>query len=357
MRKRRHPAVPTLLRLLTMTALCALLYGTANARSKEDLVIMKNGDRLTCEVKNLESGVLYVSLDYVSGNVGLDWKQVEKVQSKGFYQITLRNGDHFEGSIERSPNPESAGKEVVITTAGRSLEVPASSVVQVETKKESFWRQLQGSVSSGVSYTSGNSQTALNTNASVSYPATTWQAGAAYTSSFSGGNGISETNLQELQAAYLHYLSRNSFVLGLSDFLHSTQQELQLRTTLGGGYGRYWIRTSQNDLKWFVGPVYIHEQFQSTSAQPSDQNVEAVIGAIYKLYRFDRYTLQSQGLLYPGLSDYGRVRATTTTSLNVKLPNNFSVVFSFWDNYDSRPPVATAKKNELGVSTNVGYTF
>ena len=357
MRKRRHPVLATLLRALVMTALSAVVYDTANARPKEDVVIMKNGDRLTCEVKNLESGVLYVSLDYVSGNVGLDWKQVEKVQSKGFYQITLRNGDHFEGGIERLPNAESANNEVVITTAGRRFEVPASSVVQVETKKASFWRQLQGSVSSGISFTSGNGQTALNSSASVTYPATTWQAGMAYTSSFSGGNGISETNLQELQSAYLHYLSRNSFVLGLSDFLHSSQQDLELRTTLGGGYGRYWIRTSQNDLKWFVGPVYIHEQFQSTSAQPSDQNVEGVIGAIYKLYRFDRYTLQSQGLLYPGLSDYGRVRATTTTSLNVKLPNNFSLVFSFWDNYDSRPPISTAKKNELGVSTNLGYTF
>jgi hypothetical protein len=46
-----------------MTALAVLLYSTANARPKEDVVIMKRGDRLTCEVKKLDRGVLYVSLE------------------------------------------------------------------------------------------------------------------------------------------------------------------------------------------------------------------------------------------------------------------------------------------------------
>jgi hypothetical protein len=35
------------------------------ARDKTDRLIMKNGDSLTCEIKGLDGGVLYVSFDYI----------------------------------------------------------------------------------------------------------------------------------------------------------------------------------------------------------------------------------------------------------------------------------------------------
>jgi len=71
---------------------------------------------------------------------------------------------------------------------------------------------------------------------------------------------------------------------------------------------------------------------------------------------FDRYTMQSQVLFFPGMSDFGRVRFTTNDTLSVKLSNKFQLNFSFWDNFDSRPPL-NAKKNATGLSTTLGWTF
>lgn len=147
-------------------------------------------------------------------------------------------------------------------------------------------------------------------------------------------------------------MSKNSFLAGLGDFLHSSQQDLALRTTLGGGYERFWVRINHNSLLWLTGAVYTHESFQS-GAQHPDQNVEALLGMQYQLFRFDRYSTQSQLLVYPGLSDAGRIRTTTKTTFTVKLVNNFHTDFSFWDNYDSRPP-PNAKGNEMGISNSIG---
>jgi hypothetical protein len=58
----------------------------------------------------------------------------------------------------------------------------------------------------------------------------------------------------------------------------------------------------------------------------------------------------------PSLSDAGRVRSNVNSSYSLKLVNNFKFVVSLWDTYDSRPPIA-AKKNELGVSTGLGWTY
>jgi hypothetical protein len=37
------------------------------ARDKTDVIVMKNGDHLTGQVKGLDEGVLYVSMDYILG--------------------------------------------------------------------------------------------------------------------------------------------------------------------------------------------------------------------------------------------------------------------------------------------------
>jgi hypothetical protein len=144
--------------------------------------------------------------------------------------------------------------------------------------------------------------------------------------------------------------------MALGDFLHSSQQDLQLRTTMGTGYGRYWVRTNRNFLLWLAGVVYTHENFFPSTGQPVKNNCEAVLGTQYQLFRFARYRLQSQLLTYPGLSDLGRVRLTTKTTFNLKLTNNFYASVSFWDNFDSRPPF-NAKRNELGISNSIGWTF
>jgi hypothetical protein len=323
--------------------------------NRHDVVIMKNGDRLTGEVKKLASGVLYIKTDYFSGSVGLDWLQVEKVQSTGEFQVVLKNGDRSIGKIEKVPEQEAPGKDFGVNIESGEVHAPAEDVVTIETQKRNFWRQLTGAIDFGLDFTSGNSQTSFSSDASANYLARKWFAGANFNSSFSGQSGASKTNLVETQTIDGIFMSRNSFIAGLGDFLHSSQQDLSLRSTLGALYGRYWLRTNHNSLALLGGVVYTHETFQAAN-QPSDQNVEALLGLQYQLFRFDRYSMQSQLLVYPGLSDSGRVRTTTKTTFSMKLTNNFHTDFSFWDNYDSRPPT-NAKGNELGISNSLGWTF
>jgi hypothetical protein len=348
-----------ILRLISRKVLVLLVVTCAASAAyakRHDIVVMKNGDQLSGEVKKLENGLLFLDTDYVSGSIQLDWLQVEKVESTGDFQIVLKNGEHLAGTIEKVPGEDAPGKDFEVRSGDNVRRTSGPDVINIESQKSSFWRQLTGSIDFGSDFTSGNSQTSLTSDASVSYSATKWTAGTSFTSSFSGQSGGSTTNLAEVQAFGQRYLSRNSFLMALGDFMHSSQQALDLRSTLGGGYGQYWFRTNQNQLLWVAGSVYTHEDFASTANQPNDQNIEALLGIQYQLLRFDRYNLQSQLFVFPGLSDAGRIRATTKTTFTVKLSNNFHTNFSFWDNYDSRPP-SNAKGNELGISSGLGWSF
>src|SRR5205807_2545207 len=48
-----------------VASLAPCLSSVVFARDKTDVLVMKNGDRITCEVKKLNAGVLYVDVDYV----------------------------------------------------------------------------------------------------------------------------------------------------------------------------------------------------------------------------------------------------------------------------------------------------
>jgi putative salt-induced outer membrane protein YdiY len=341
--------------ILLLPPVLACLCSPAEAKRK-DVVVMNNGDHFTGEVKRLQNGLLFVETDYVSGNIGLDWNQVQSVQSTATYQIVLTNGQRLVGKIEKVSGENGKNEDFTIREATQEVQVASTAIATIDTRKPTIWRQLKGSMDFGYSYTSGNSQSTLNADSNLSYQATKWEASTTFDSTFNGQSGGSKTNREDLQATFGRFLNRNSFLLGLSDFLHSSQQDLNLRTTLGGGYGRYLIRTTSSNLSWFAGVVYTHESFDTTASQPSDQNVEAVLGVQYYLFRFNFGDATSQLLIFPGLTDSGRVRTTTNNNLAIKLRNNFYLNFTFWDNFDSRPPV-TAKRNELGVSTGIGWSF
>jgi putative salt-induced outer membrane protein YdiY len=317
---------------------------------------MNNGDHFTGEVKRLKDGLLFIETDYVSSNIALDWNQVESVQSTATYRIVLNNGKILEGKIEKVSAEAAKQQDVLIREATQEVQVPSVEIVSMETKKPTFWRQLQGSIDFGYSFASGNSQTTLDANTNAAYRTVGWEVATAYDSTFGGQAGAPKTNRQDLQTTFAKYLNRNSYVVALSDFLHSSRQDLNLRTTLGGGYGRYLIRTTNSNLSWIGGVAFINESFDTTASQPSDQQAEALVGLQYSMIRFNFGEFDAQLLAFPGLSDTGRVRLTTNNSLTIKLRNNFHLAFTFWDNFDSRPP-STAKRNELGVSSGIGWSF
>jgi hypothetical protein len=164
----------------------------------------------------------------------------------------------------------------------------------------------RGGINFGYSFTSGNSQSTLNADTNATYRANGWEVATSLDSPFDGQAGASKTNRQDVQATFTKVLNSNSFIASLSDFLHSSRQDLNLRTTIGGGYGRYLKRTTNSKLAWLGGVVYIHESFGTTAGSLSGQSMEAVVGLQYNFVRFNFGELQSQVRIFPGLTDSGR---------------------------------------------------
>src|ERR1019366_8182347 len=119
---------PRASRIFLFAALLACLCSPAQAKRK-DVVIMNNGDHFTGEVKKLQNGLLYLETDYVSTNIGLDWNQVQSVESTATYRIVLNNGRRFEGKIEKTPGAKANTEDFMIREASEEVQVPSAAVV------------------------------------------------------------------------------------------------------------------------------------------------------------------------------------------------------------------------------------
>jgi hypothetical protein len=64
----------------------------AEAAPKVDTVLLRHGDRLTCEIKKLEQVRLSVSTDPF-GTVSAQWAEVVAVISPRYFEVTVESGD------------------------------------------------------------------------------------------------------------------------------------------------------------------------------------------------------------------------------------------------------------------------
>ena len=75
-----------------------LLVTPAFARKSTDVVVMKNGDHLTGEIKGLNAGVLYMSIESILGTSSVEWSKVARLESKQLFLVKTENGSVYTGN-------------------------------------------------------------------------------------------------------------------------------------------------------------------------------------------------------------------------------------------------------------------
>ncbi|MGC1450412.1 MAG: hypothetical protein WA830_10275 [Candidatus Sulfotelmatobacter sp.] len=75
------------------------------ARDKTDVIVMKNGDRMTCQVKGLDAGVLSVSFDYIAGTTSVQWSKVARLESNQLFIVKTEDGSVYTGTLNTPERP------------------------------------------------------------------------------------------------------------------------------------------------------------------------------------------------------------------------------------------------------------
>jgi hypothetical protein len=336
-----------------------LLATTVFAREKTDVIVMKNGDRMTGEVKGLDSGVLSLSLDYVDGTISLQWSKVARMESGQKFIVQTEDGSVHSGTLNTVETPTNEPLKIQIAqTPEATVAIEASRIVKIGETSEKFLQRFNGAVDFGIDYSKGNQTSVYSFGAQTQYLRERWAAQAAFDSNLSSNSGSPTTTRNQLALSGYHLLRwDNYFYSGNNSFLQSSVQGISLQTTLGGGIGRFLKNTNRTTISILAGLAWQRTDYEQSVLTPGTQNAGAALIALrLRVFKFKKANLTTTADLLPTLTEPGRVRFDTNTSFNLKLFSNFWWNASFYGNWDNRPP-PTLSGSDYGSSSGLSWTF
>jgi hypothetical protein len=325
-------------------------------KHKNDVVVMENGDRITGEIKKMEFGVLYFKSDRAVDTLKLDWERVVHLESIARYEFETQSKDVYIGIIAKDENHEvPRGKLQIVSDDGATVELNIIEIIAVHEMGRSFLTRINLTLDAGLSYTSANSRKTSTANVSALFRRPKYSASLTFNSQFSSEPGTENTERQELQVLGNRFLKRKWEAVGLLAFLHDNQQDLDLRTTAGGGIERIFYESNRTLFYTIGGAVYTNENYFDI-ARSDRNNVEALVALGLSTYRFRGSSLNTTVFVFPSLSDPGRLRIDTNFYWKWDIGRDLYLKLNFLDNYDNRPPPEGINHNS-SVSTTIGWSF
>ena len=95
---------------------------------------------------------------------------------------------------------------------------------------------------------------------------------------------------------------------------------------------------------------------------PHEKNTTTLLGMLiisFKEFKYStpKVSIDSRLAIFPGITDWGRIRMGFNLSSKYEIFKDFNVGLNFYDEFDSRPPAGALSKNDFGLNFTIGYEF
>jgi len=340
-------------------SLAAGLINPAFARDKTDVVVLKNGDRITCEVKKLENGVLNVNLDYVDGTIGIDWLKVARLESNALFLVQLQDSSIYSAKVVSQPVIPGNPVEIELQPVGQKpFVVDRSTVVGMTQTSDALLQRFSGNINLGSTYSKGNNNTQYNIGSELDYQEKRWGARLSYGSNLSSSTGANKSTRNQLDMlAFRKMRWENYFYAGTLGFLQSSVQGIAQQTSIGGGVGRFLKNTNRVRFSVLGGLGWQRDNYSPAANHDQAQNTAvALIISNLQVFSFKKTRLSIQGTMAPTLGQQGRIFSRVNAVYYVKLFGKVDWNLSFYGNWDTQPPVHLPS-SDYGTTTGLSWTF
>jgi hypothetical protein len=335
-------------RATVIVVLLCLLADPAAAQTKTDIIELRNGDRITCEIRKLERGKLTVKTDGI-GTIAIEWDDVERVTSKAIYDVELMSGVRAFGSLERGDSDT-----VIVNTASGPERLTLATIVRISPVGGTLWSRMDGSIDTGFSFTQANVQTQWSFNADVSYRSRNWLSALDVDSLLTELEDSDGQVRNTLSLRSQRFLTARWSALGFAQFQQNEELSLDLRSVIGAGADRILAQSNRTVLAAIAGVAMTNEQYAGAEGE---MIAEAVAGMTWQWFTFDgRSTTLDNSVLSFFAMNRSRLRLEVNSSFKSDIVGDLYWSVNVFESYNSDPP-ADEKSSDFGVSATVGWSF
>ncbi len=246
--------MPSKVRCVTSLWVLLILVTAARATAATDVVTTLSGERIVGEIKKVEKDVLTIETSYSDSDFKIEWDQIASIESDRQFLVETFDGKRLSGTLKVDP----AKKATVLVGNDSLLLADLAAMVPFE---RSFWSRFDAGFDFGYSMTQANSAKQLTLGGTLLYRDKQIVDTALANAFKSSQSNAPETQRWDFGNDFRYLLGDRWYANTTQDFMNSDEQGLDLRTTIGGGGGRYLFRSASQHLALGGGLAWTNERY------------------------------------------------------------------------------------------------
>ena len=309
-----------------------------------DVVVLRNGDRISGLIVKMQDKKLEIDPEYSSTNITIDWGDVRSITSERPMSI-----QHF-GDVEM---PENVGLRVrdriILSTLEEGGPIRLEDVRSINLAEHDYY----GYISAGGNQTSGNTQTqALNLSGSLTYRKDEHRIILDGKYNRAQADNEDTANNGSISFKYDYFLTRQLFT-GATNLSETDQfQNLSLRNTTSLALGYDILASKQQLLTVAAGPAAVYQDYTTT---PATMTPSATWGLRAEFrFRGDDVILFHKHVGFKDLGQGSGTRVNADQGIRVTITDNWRVNFEYDIRYNSLP-VAGKKTTDTNIIFGFSY--
>ena len=324
--------------------LILLFMGALSVSSQIDSLVFINGDDMVGEVKTMNRNVLMVKTKYSDKDFAIEWDGVKEIYTESYYLVSLSDGRRYNGSLKSMGE----GRVAIVIYVGKPIIVDMDDIVYLDDIDVHFWSRLSFTIDMGLDLAKANDFAQLTIKTSLGYKANRWSIKSKYSNHFSRQNDIDDIRSSDGTIDFKYFMRRDLYPLVTVNFMSSSEQKLDLRTTSELGLGKFLKHN--NNYYWgiSVGGTYNVERYEDVEGKR--ESWEMFVGSELNLFNIGDLDLLNKVLVYRSFTETGRWRADFNLDIKYEMffDDDFYIIFGTKVNYDNKPAEGASE---------IDYTF
>jgi hypothetical protein len=325
--------------------------GLAPAAPKTDVVVLRNGDRLTGEVREVDRGRLTFKTDD-AGTLAIEWDKVKSLDAGATFEVDEITGRQYLGSLR----PGTRDGDLRIVNVNGEHAVPLVEVVRIHRLGATLWQRLDGSVDAGASYASSSELITLDLAARIVLTRAGHQFELDGSSTMSRQPDVEDTRRNTLSFGYERRPPGRWIAFTSAQLEQNRELGFDLRSSLAGGGGRYLVQGRRHELITALG---LRVNREKPLEGESSDSLEAAVFLTFDRFSWDYPKVDVYVTVggFVSLTESGRWRVEADMRVKREIFKDFSVSLRVYESHDSEPVTEGAARDDYGGSFGFGWSF
>jgi len=336
----------------TLLVLTLLFSMKAFLQTRKDTIFFTNGSVMIGEIKKVKLGVVTFDPDDANDvTVQLRKLKTMSAVSKIFRIETVQHNVCYGRLV-----PTDSGNYVRLIQGDTSI-LFIQNISVMYPYENAVMRRFSGNVGLGYSFTRSSNFGRLNFDGAIKYVSPKEE----ITLSGSGIYTMTDTSFtrdnENVSFKNNYYFSTSWFATLLFNYQRNIELGLQRRYQEGLGVGNKFI-TSKYMYAWARSGLVFNQE--KSTENISTGTLTEFFGQIqFNLFKFTKpeVNFDMSQTFYYNLSQKDRFRNDGETNLTWEIINDLDLNLTFYNNYDSKPPVEGKRKLDFGIVFGVNYSF